>query len=378
MNYKKNNKGVTLVSLVVTVVILMLLAGVIITLNSKNSGVLDIANQKKEETELMSVKEEIKSFLTENSPSNYEELVDALKNYGTIENEDDPENATITTNKGNYKILVKEIWNVRTLDTGLKVGDLVNYNPEGATYKISGEYSGTGTDETVTLPANSQIVWKIISISKETGKVSLIPINLNNMSVTLKGADGYNNAVKILNDLCNTLFSDSLKKVDARNINIEDIEKIISNEEELKGSTYSTEKVYQSAKYPNIATEKISNSKQEQYFKGKSDATELKTVNTYYSGKVIFNSSEYENLFVNGTYWVSSRAINNSDNAEFYVRTIENITEGTTLKGAKLFDSNNLESQATYSILPVISVDKDRIIKEDVTKDGNYSIKGIN
>ena len=178
--------------------------------------------------------------------------------------------------------------------------------------------------------------------------------------------------------MCNTLFSDSLKKVDARNINIEDIEKIISNEEELKGSAYSTEKVYQSAKYPNIATEQISNSKQEQYFKGKSDATELKTVNTYYSGKVIFNSSEYENLFVNGTYWVSSRAINNSDNAEFYVRTIENITEGTTLKGAKLFDSNNLESQATYSVLPVISVDKDRIIKEDVTKDGNYSIKGIN
>ena len=92
----------------------------------------------------------------------------------------------------------------------------------------------------------------------------------------------------------------------------------------------------------------------------------------------LFNSSEYENLFVNGTYWVSSRAINNSDNAEFYVRTIENITEGTTLKGAKLFDSNNLESQSTYSALPVISVDKDRIIKEDETLDSNYSIKGIN
>ena len=98
MNKKISSEyGITLLSLVVTVVVLILLTGVIININDTNEGVLDIANQKKEETEILLIKEEIKTFLAENQPDSYESLIETLKNYGTIQNESDPENATLIT-----------------------------------------------------------------------------------------------------------------------------------------------------------------------------------------------------------------------------------------------------------------------------------------
>ena len=42
-------------------------------------------------------------------------------------------------------------------------------------------------------------------------------------SVRLYGAQGYNNAVYLLNELCSQLYSDSSKEITARSINIDDI-----------------------------------------------------------------------------------------------------------------------------------------------------------
>ena len=95
-----NEKGITLVALVVTVVVLMILSGIIITTSSDNNGVLNIAKDKKEETERMSLEESIKIELEEDNPQSYEELIEFLKNYGKIINEDSPEEATLITTKG--------------------------------------------------------------------------------------------------------------------------------------------------------------------------------------------------------------------------------------------------------------------------------------
>lgn len=109
-NFKE--KGITLVSLVVTVVVLMILAGVIISNNMGENGVLNIVNDKKEETEKMTIEETIKTELAEDPPESYSALIEFLKNYGQIQNENSPEEAKLITTNGNYEIYVKNIWNV--------------------------------------------------------------------------------------------------------------------------------------------------------------------------------------------------------------------------------------------------------------------------
>ena len=108
----KREKGITLVSLVVTVVVLMFLAGVIIVTNNENNGVLNIANSKKEETERMTIEETIKTELTEEPPDSYAQLIEYLRSYGEIQNEEVPDEAMLITTNGNHRIYVKNIWNV--------------------------------------------------------------------------------------------------------------------------------------------------------------------------------------------------------------------------------------------------------------------------
>ena len=246
--------GITLVSLVITVVVMVLLAGVIINLNDSNEGVLDIANQKKEETEILSIKEEIKTFLAENPPDNYESLIETLKNYGTIQDENDPENATLITNNGNYLIPVKDIWNVNASFSALEIGDYVSYKPQNASYLVSKDYSGNTSNVTVSLSNTDNIIWRVLDIDYNNGEIKLVPSSSLGLNLSVGGVNGYNNIVKLSNDLCDTLFSNEEKSVKARNLNLEDIEKIASNIEDLKGSSYGTEKDYTATryKYPSI------------------------------------------------------------------------------------------------------------------------------
>lgn len=371
-----SEKAITLVSLVITVVVMLILAGIIININDQKEGIIDVSQNKKEEAEILLIQETIKSKLEENPPNGNQELMDALKEYGTIENESDFNNAVLVTKDGGYRIQVSTLWNPSATDVGLNIGDSVAYTPETKSFKIPGEYSGTNSDATITLPPNGNIIWKVFYINKETKKAMLIPTNLNNMTLTLKGSNGYNNGVKILKELCDTLFSNNEIDVVARNMNIEDVEKIINNEHELKGSNYNTEKTYNLAKYPNIATVKLSNSKQDEYITGNTDASILTTKQTYYSGNIEFNDEEFKTIFKTGTYWLSSRAIQNGTNADFYISTIENLTEGNNIKGARLFSSDGTQIQATFNVLPVIEVDIERIIKEEnALVDGSYIIK---
>lgn len=112
MKKYSNEKGVTLIILAITIVVLSIIAGVVISFNYNDNAVKNIAEDKKEETEKMFILESIKLNLVENPPENYENLISYLNNYGKIENEDDENNAILITNQGNYEIYVKDIWNI--------------------------------------------------------------------------------------------------------------------------------------------------------------------------------------------------------------------------------------------------------------------------
>ena len=120
---------------------------------------------------------------------------------------------------------------------GLKVGSEIKYNPSGAynwkaTY-CSSTKAETGEDVTLNSASGEDFnisSWKVLSIDEGAGKVELVPSTPTTGTVYLGEAQGYNNGVKLLNDACSKLYGNEDKKITARSIKIEDIEKYMTEE----------------------------------------------------------------------------------------------------------------------------------------------------
>ena len=104
----------------------------------------------------------------------------------------------------------------------LKVGDTVVYTPAGKSVTVSGDYSGTGSDQTLNAN-NNPTEFKVWKIDKGNKTIQLIKYDTSN-KLTLKGATGYNNSVQILNNVCSQLYSNSSKGITARSLDAKDIE----------------------------------------------------------------------------------------------------------------------------------------------------------
>ena len=88
-------------------------------------------------------------------------------------------------------------------DGTIQPGDYVAYTPTGLeSYVVNGNYSGTGMNQTVT---KEELNWRVLDKTQE-GKLRLISATPTETTVKLQGANGYNNAVYILDELCNTLY----------------------------------------------------------------------------------------------------------------------------------------------------------------------------
>ena len=86
----ESKKGITLIALVVTIIILLILAGITITTVLGDNGVIELAKQAKKETIVTTVKEAIdiaklsKSLEKEDGMITEDELKEILENYGKI------------------------------------------------------------------------------------------------------------------------------------------------------------------------------------------------------------------------------------------------------------------------------------------------------
>ena len=111
---EKSIKGITLVALVITIVILLILAGISIQLIT-NTGLFENAKEAKKQSEIANVKEQIQLEIYAKQAESIGEITEydlksILENYGTINYE---ENGTtikgITTEKG-YEIDISDIY----------------------------------------------------------------------------------------------------------------------------------------------------------------------------------------------------------------------------------------------------------------------------
>ncbi len=133
-----------------------------------------------------------------------------------------------------------------TIPEGLEIGSTISYNPSG-TYNWQAKYcSSTKTEGTDDVQLNSATgenfnisSWKVLSIDEKTGTIELVPSSSTTGTVYLEEAQGYNNGVKLLNDACSSLYGNIEKGISARSINLEDIEKYMTEEALLEAHSYT-------------------------------------------------------------------------------------------------------------------------------------------
>ena len=269
---KNSKSGITLIALVVTIIILLILAGISITTLSGDNGIIFNAGKSKESVDIANEKEIIgqstieamnKDAFGNLALKTFEKYLGKNSNSGTdIEEDDNTFYVTFKDSQRTYKVdldgNIEQI--ISTIPNGLQIGSSVTYAPSG-TYSWKAKYASS--DLEITKTENEQIVeiddndvtlssaenenyrittWKVLSINKHTNKVELVPTTQTTGSVRLQGAQGYNNTVKLLNDACDALYSttkNGTKIVSARSINLDDFEKRLSPAGKNARDTYN-------------------------------------------------------------------------------------------------------------------------------------------
>ena len=112
----KKSKGITLVALVITIIILLILSGITIATLMGDNGLINKTKDAKIKTEIAGIKEEIQTDILGKQAENNgnisdDSLKEILEKYGTLSEEEKLTDKTLTTTKGNYKIKVSDIFN---------------------------------------------------------------------------------------------------------------------------------------------------------------------------------------------------------------------------------------------------------------------------
>ena len=211
---KKETNGITLIALVVTIVVLLILAGVSINMVLGENGIVTKAKDARDKTkqakqnDLASMDQVVK------------DMDDILNDNGTSGGDDTPTET---------KTLV-EAFNAGEL----KIGDYVEYKPtEGQTYTSATDENGWA-DQTYTVDTTT--TWRVLGLSDDGSQVLLtsgspIKKDMNASSTNdwdkdpylyMKGAYSYVNCETMLNNIC-AIYSTDLGT--ARSMTIEDINK---------------------------------------------------------------------------------------------------------------------------------------------------------
>ena len=232
----KSTKGITLIALVVTIIILLILAGVSIAMLTGNNGVLTKAGEAKVRTgdagDLEKIQLEVAGSFDESGKINLAKLKSNFDENGISYNDVDSFPITATLNR------VKRIINqngemTEPVDrTGIQVGDYIDYSPDVAetvTYSNDNmtRYSGY-TSYNVDLKRDTTMKWQVLRIN-EDGSMDIIGTPTTS-KVYFQAAEGYNNGVYLMNDICKTLYSNSAHNITARSVNQDDMEKWLTDD----------------------------------------------------------------------------------------------------------------------------------------------------
>ena len=377
---KKTEKGITLVALVVTIVVLLILAGVSINLVLGNNGI--IAKAKEAETK--------SAEASQNDLKGMNALAEEMNNALG-------EKPKVDLSK-------------------YKIGDSVNYtyDPASSSYTLESKYSGYSSNQTIA--QTTGLTWKVLNVDKENDTVDIISTNPTSSTVIFANILGYNNGPYLMNEICKAQYSNKTLGVNARSINLLDMEKHLTadgitarNAYQYDSSTakYGTTKTYPSnTKYPSLyanqkgagpniteaeASKKITQPDttkgNDPYEESKpivpKGTTEPTTSSTYGTGSpltvtqtfyiIAIDNTNYgtaSSILANGTpFWVAARCVNTFSNfARFGLRYA-----GTDANGYLMFDSVGDTYGDRYALRPVVSLPSSLLTGEQTNGAWNLS-----
>ncbi len=382
INQKETQKGITLIALVITIIVLLILAGVSIAMLTGQNGILTQAQNAKTTTENKSAEEKVKLAVmgarADDGTLTVGKLRTELANYGgTVEGNTFPVTATVdgksftVDDKGNVELAGEKQPVTRE---GIEVGDYVSYTPDTATEKTydadklkKGGYTSTQTVK------KEDLNWRVLR-KNDDGSIDLIGDATGN-SVYFSGSLGYNNGVYLLNDICKELYSNSTHHITARSVNLEDMEKWLTDSgktarasysnavkygetKEYKGSNSYTPDIYGKTEdeSANYYSEPTTNT----YTPASGTATADNTLNakqTYYN--IPINQTNYGDgakvLSSSNYYWVAARCVYcGSSYAYFGLRLAI-----SSVYGYNMFYSSSSAYGISYRLRPVVSLGSD-------------------
>ena len=262
-----SEKGITLIALVVTIVVLLILAGVSINLVIGDNGIITRAKEAASQTEVASAKDDMELYLTGLRLTKEQDASFRLADY-------------LSSNIGNEGI--EDFLNNGdgTAQVAYK-GNKYSVNLEDYTFEYLGKTDGMGVNRHIkqVLDNNNEDVpgiamveageletedlgWKVLSINDD-GTVNLIANNNTGFEVSLSGINGYTNGAKALNEICSKLYSgleiNGKKVLSARSANLTDFYDVtyqlnrkyeqgkkiqpVINTKDVENDGYSTEQI---------------------------------------------------------------------------------------------------------------------------------------
>ena len=238
---KRTEIGITLIALVVTIIVLLVLAGITISMVS-NDGMLGKAKNAAAVSEKASAEEEMSMYLASLEVSKAEDGNKRLADYiqddvGNGEVEDFLNNgdgyAQVAYRGHNYMV---------NLDDGTFTyigktdGKGVNRHIKQVLSNDNQDVPGIAMVEAGEIETED-LGWKVLS-TNEDGTVNLIANTNTGFEVSISGINGYTNGVKALNEICSKLYGsleiNGKKVLSARSVNAEDFYNV----------TYSVSRAY--------------------------------------------------------------------------------------------------------------------------------------
>ena len=293
----------------------------------------------------------------------------------------------------------------------IQIGDSVNYtyDPAGS-YSLSSTYSGYSSNQTIA--QTTGLTWKVLNVDKENDTVDIISTNTTSSTVYFYNILGYNNGPYLMNEICKAQYSNKTLGVEARSINLLDMEKhltptgITARNAYTNSVKYGTTKTYTgSTKYPslyanqkgagpNITAANANTISQPDITKGNDPyeeskpivpkgTTEPTTSSTYGTGSPLTvtqtfyyipindtNCGTAYSILANGTtFWVAARFVDAySSYAYFGLRVAYTNTDGDGM-----FDSDGLSYGNDHALRPVVSLPSSLLTGEQTNGAWNLS-----
>ena len=406
----KNKKGITLIALVVTIVVLLILAGVTISLLLDENGIIAKSKDARNANRAGAIKEEITlwkadKFAADNGAGSHESMDDflaRLKTRGLISDED------IATIKDTRKLQVgKETIvfpsDAKTLvqafkDNEIKVGDYLNYNDYVDETKTCTTLTNENGWADQKYTATKNTYWQVLGLDSTGEKLMLIsqsPIKKEMKTddtaedwektpyLVLKGAYGYVNGKTILNNISG-IYNTELGE--AKSITAEEINRLI-------GVTvdYTNKKVYANSnpdvnideykvlgnQYPYTAD----NYTPESYIDNKSHATagektDPATAYAYQWGNLTIGDTLKTILFSGTTrdanyaksYLLASSGVRADSSGAYFGPGV--VYDGYVGSGGYLFSSNGDWFARGFAVRPVVYLNSEVTVEDLHVIDG--------